>query len=112
MSQLNTIALRDALIDRVTDFALDDHFVRDAELAGALRKLWSGRPETGGLGSDLWVEGAFPSTSAPGAMDDLVNTRSRQRGTERATGKDRRFSALAHSLQPSMGKYRSGGGAE
>ncbi len=72
MAQLNTIALRDALIDRVTDFALDDHFVRDEILASALRKLWSGRPETGGLGSDLWVEGAFPSTSAPGTMADLV----------------------------------------
>src|SRR5690349_9398455 len=71
MSHLNTIALRDALIKRVTDFALDDHFVRDEKLSGALRQIWSGRPETGGLGSDLWVEGAFPSTTAAETMGDL-----------------------------------------
>jgi hypothetical protein len=73
MSQLNTLALRDALIGRITDFALDDHFVRDEKLASVLRKIWSGPPETGGLGSDLWVEGAFPSTTAEGTMQDLVD---------------------------------------
>lgn len=73
MSQLNTIALRDALIKRVTDFAIDDHFVRDENLTEALRSLWEGRPEIGGLGSDLWVEGAFPSTPACETMQDLVN---------------------------------------
>lgn len=72
MSQLNTLSLRDALIDRITEFALDDHFVRDEKLATALRKIWSGPPETGGLGSDLWVEGAFPSISADETMKDLV----------------------------------------
>lgn len=73
MSQLNTLVLRDALIERITDFALDDHFVRDENLSATLRNIWSGPPETGGLGSDLWVEGAFPSTPAPGTMQDLVN---------------------------------------
>ncbi len=72
MSQLNTIALRDALIGRVTDFALDDHFVRDESLRMALQQIWSGRPETGGLGSDLWVEGAFPSAPAKESMQDLI----------------------------------------
>ncbi|NBV87472.1 MAG: DEAD/DEAH box helicase, partial [Verrucomicrobia bacterium] len=72
MSQLNTIALRDALLTRVTDFALDDHFVQDSGLTDALRKIWSGRPENGGLGSDLWVEGAFPSTPAAETMGQLV----------------------------------------
>ena len=73
MSQLNTIVLRDTLIKRVTDFALDDHFVRDPKLTRALDTLWSGRPETGGLGSDLWVEGAFPSTPAGETMQALVD---------------------------------------
>lgn len=73
MSQLNTLALRDAMIERVTDFALDDHFVRDESLARAMRQIWSGPPETGGLGSDLWVEGAFPSIPAAETMERLVS---------------------------------------
>ena len=73
MSQLNTLALRDALITRVTDFALDDHFVRDEALAASMRQIWSGPPETGGLGSDLWVEGAFPSIAAAETMEHLAS---------------------------------------
>ena len=73
MSQLNTISLRDALINRVTEFALDDHFVRDPQLTQALREIWSGRPKSGGLGSDLWVEGTFPSMPAAETMQDLIN---------------------------------------
>lgn len=72
MSQLNTLSLRDALIRRITDYALDEHFVRDESLATALGEIWSGPPEAGGLGSDLWVEGAFPSTPAEGTMQDMV----------------------------------------
>ncbi len=72
MSQLNSITLRDNLLKRVTDFAKDDHYVRDEVLSEALDKIWSGSPECGGLGSDLWVEGAFPSKPADYSMRDLV----------------------------------------
>lgn len=64
MSQLNTLALRDALINRVCEFALGEHFVADAELRNVLQNIWKGPPKFGGLGSDLWVEGVFPSQSA------------------------------------------------
>ena len=104
MSQLNTIALRDALIGRVTDFALDDHFVSDSILTEALRKLWSGRPEAGGLGSDLWVEGAFPSTSAQGAMDDLVT---RGLVSEGLSGQLEKTGVFPRSLTPYSHQWES-----
>lgn len=72
MSQLNTLDLRDQLIQRVTDFALDEHFVRDPALTEVMRDLWSGRPEHGGLGSELWVEGAFPSRLADETLEQAA----------------------------------------
>ena len=72
MSQINTLELRDKLISRVVEYALDDHFVRDSALTKLMREIWSGPPELGGLGGDLWVEGAFPPLPASETMEQLV----------------------------------------
>ncbi|HJT56130.1 MAG TPA: DEAD/DEAH box helicase [Ktedonobacteraceae bacterium] len=56
----------------MVDFALDDHFVQDAQLVQACRAIWSGSPQAGGLLSDLWVEGAFPAKSSGETLSDLV----------------------------------------
>ena len=72
MSQLDAIALSQAVKQRLVDFALDDHFVRDTQLTEICRKLWSGAPEKGGLLSDLWIEGAFPAKVAPESLEDLA----------------------------------------
>ena len=73
MSQINTLELRDRLISRVVEYALDDHFVRDSALTKLMREIWSGPPELGGLGGDLWVEGAFPPLPASETMEQLVS---------------------------------------
>ncbi len=75
MFQLDAIALSQAVKQRLVDFALDDHFVRDSQLTDICRELWSGNPESGGLLSDLWIEGAFPAKNAPESLEDLVNQR-------------------------------------
>lgn len=72
MSQLNTIQLTESLLRRSVDFALNDHFVTDAALTAALDKVWSSPGELGGLGSELWIEGAFPPKSSDTTMEDLV----------------------------------------
>ena len=72
MSQVDAIALSKAVKQRLVDFALDDHFVKDAQLTEACRRLWSGTPETGGLLSDLWIEGAFPAEAAEESLEMLV----------------------------------------
>lgn len=73
MFQLDAIELASAVKQRLVDFAMDDHFVRDQQLADICRHIWSGKPESGGLLSDLWVEGAFPSKTASESLDDLVS---------------------------------------
>ena len=72
MPQLDALDLTDALRRRMVDFALDDNFIRDSKLEEIVRRIWSGPPDRGGLISDLWVEGAFPSKTAPVSLDDLV----------------------------------------
>jgi DEAD/DEAH box helicase domain-containing protein len=73
MSQLDAIALSQSVKQRLVDYALDYHFVRDAQLTEACRALWSGTPETGGLVSDLWVEGAFPAKATHESLNTLVS---------------------------------------
>lgn len=72
MAQLDAIALSEAVKRRMVDFALDDHFVQATQLVEICRAIWSGPPETGGLLSDLWVEGAFPAKSSGETLADLV----------------------------------------
>ncbi len=72
MSQLDAIALSEGVKQRLIDFALDDNFVRDQILTDICRTIWSGRPETGGLLSDLWIEGAFPAKTVEASLATLV----------------------------------------
>ena len=72
MAQLDALELTSSLRQRMVDFAVDDNFVRDPRLGEIARSIWSGPPDHGGLISDVWVEGAFPSKTAPTSLDDLV----------------------------------------
>ena len=72
MSQLDALRLSENLRRRMVDFAMDDNFVRDSRLSEICRSIWGGPPSEGGLISDLWVEGAFPSKLSPHSLDSLV----------------------------------------
>lgn len=72
MAQLNALELTSSLRRRMVDFAVDNNFVRDLNLGDIARKIWGGPPGQGGLISDIWVEGAFPSKAAPTLLNDLV----------------------------------------
>ena len=72
MAQLDALKLAEHLRQRMVDFAVDDNFVRDENLMEICRRIWTGAPSAGGLISDLWVEGAFPSEPSPYGLDDLV----------------------------------------
>ncbi len=72
MSQLDAIALSKSVKQRLVNFALDDHFVQDPQLRQACNNLWSSPPQSGGLQSDLWIEGAFPARSSEESLQTLV----------------------------------------
>jgi hypothetical protein len=74
MSHLDAIKLSEALCNRLVDFSVDDNFTRDAALRNVCRNIWGGRPEDGGLVSELWVEGAFPSKNSDETLDSLVRS--------------------------------------
>lgn len=69
--QLNALDLSAATRKRLVDFAVDDHFTKDAGLRYILESIWGGTPEEGGLLSDLWVEGAFPSKPSQDSLGTL-----------------------------------------
>ena len=73
MTQLNALSLAGNLSERMVNFALDDNFVNDPELTEICHSIWSGAPGEGGLVSDMWVEGAFPSKTSKYSLDDLVD---------------------------------------
>lgn len=70
-AQLNAVKLSQAVRQRMVDFNASDLFVRDPGLTASLRAAWSGEGKTGGLLSDLWVEGAFPSESSTDTLASL-----------------------------------------
>ena len=72
MSQLDVIQLTDTLRKRVSDYASDANFVRNESVAAILKSLWMGLPNEGGLVGDLWVEGAFPSSTSEKTLDVLA----------------------------------------
>ncbi len=72
MSQINALKVSKNLKSRMVEFALDDNYVRDEKVRAALRHIFNSSPESGGLTTDLWVEGAFPSKSADETLGQLV----------------------------------------
>lgn len=72
MSQLDAFVLSQNVRHRLVEFSLDRNFVRHPQLTQICRRLWSGEAESGGLVSDLWVEGAFPSKTVDETLADLA----------------------------------------
>lgn len=71
-AQLDALALIEQVRRRLVEYSLDANFVHDEDLRAVCRLLWGGAPETGGLVSDLWVEGAFPAKLAPETLTELA----------------------------------------
>ena len=69
--QLDVPALRRTLRRRLVALASEDHWVRDAALAKACGRVWSGPADAGGLVGEPWVQHAYPPTTADKTLGDL-----------------------------------------
>ena len=88
-AQIDAIRIADRLRERLVDFALEESFVRDETLLAVLRGIWEGPPGEGGLVSDLWVEGVFPSQLSGHSLASLVNEKVFDRELMRVLDKNR-----------------------
>ena len=72
MSRLNALNLTSSLRRRLVDFAAANNALSDLEAMAACRAIWEGPGPTGGLASDLWVEGSIPHLSSGKTLKDAV----------------------------------------
>jgi Lhr-like helicase len=57
---------------RLVDLAISENYVRDESVALAAAEIWRGEGKRGGLVSDLWVQGAFPSKLSADSLESLT----------------------------------------
>jgi len=57
---------------RLVDLAASENYLRDARLANAASEIWRGSGAQGGLVSELWIQGAFPSKLARDSLASLA----------------------------------------
>jgi Lhr-like helicase len=72
MSQIDALNAVKNVKRRLIDHALEDHYVKDVQVRDACQSIWEGSPDAGGLVSDLWVEGAFPSKTGGSSLNERV----------------------------------------
>lgn len=72
MPQLDALKLSDTLRRRLADLAVADSGVSDPVLANALRIVWAGPPQQGGLVGELWAEGMFGAKASEDTIASLV----------------------------------------
>ncbi len=72
MSQLDALRLVELTRRRLVDLAVSENYLRSESLTAAATAIWSGPPDEGGLVSELWVQGAFPSKQSEDTLTTLV----------------------------------------
>jgi len=71
-AQVDALATADWLRERLADLALEDNYFIDENVRRALRAVWTGPAEEGGLVSDVWVEAAPPARAGTATLQRLV----------------------------------------
>ena len=71
MGQVDALKMVDHLRTRLVDLAVSENHVRDRKLSDAMRRVWEGLGEDGGLVSELWVEGVFTPELSKDSLQEL-----------------------------------------
>ncbi|MCI0603728.1 DEAD/DEAH box helicase [bacterium] len=71
MGQVDALKLVNDVRTRLVDLATTENYLRDLDLSRICSALWSADGNDGGLVSELWVEGAFPSNNSDTTLQRL-----------------------------------------
>lgn len=72
MAQLDALRLVDEIRTRAVNLAISENYIRDIEIATRAGAIWAGPGGDGGLVSDLWIQGAFPSKQSRDSLGSLA----------------------------------------
>jgi DEAD/DEAH box helicase domain-containing protein len=72
MSQLDALQLVELMRKRIVALAVSENYLREEALSKTAEKIWKGPGNDGGLVSELWVQGAFPSEPSNDSLASLA----------------------------------------
>jgi hypothetical protein len=72
VTQLDALRLVEITKERIVRLAISENYLSDARMADAAGKIWSSTPDEGGLVSELWVQGAYPSELSEDTLASLT----------------------------------------
>jgi len=72
MAQLDALRLIEEIRNRAVSLAISENYIRDPEVASRIGNIWAGPAGSGGLVSDLWIQGAFPSKQSGTSLKSLA----------------------------------------
>ena len=72
MSQLDALRLVEQMRERAVSLATSENYVRDSNITRQAETIWSGPGKEGGLVSELWIQGAFPSKQSDDSLASLA----------------------------------------
>src|ERR1017187_8433867 len=70
---MDALQLVEMTRQRLVDLAGSENYLRNPALAGAAAEIWGGAGEQGGLVSELWIQGAFPSKPSQDSLGSLAS---------------------------------------
>jgi DEAD/DEAH box helicase domain-containing protein len=73
MTHMDSLQLVDLMQRRIVDLAVSENYLRDEGLSKAAAEIWRGPGSEGGLVSELWVQGAYPSRSSEDSLASLTS---------------------------------------
>jgi DEAD/DEAH box helicase domain-containing protein len=71
MSQLDALRLVEMTRERIVRLSVSENYLRDSSISDVAGKIWNSSPESGGLVSELWVQGAYPSELSSDTLSSL-----------------------------------------
>ena len=72
MIQLDALRLVGEIRKRAASLAAAENYVRDSKIASRAEAIWSGAGREGGLVSETWIQGAFPSKQSNDSLNSLA----------------------------------------